>query len=89
MNYIELLAEYRTLWNNRMLIADTEEQAKEALEEVIQKDIYDQMTHPRTRKTPPIKFYWAIKRIEDSNMKDFHKMGLIHLYIAAMENGNN
>jgi len=86
MNYINLLERYRELWSNRNLSATNQDSAKEVLEETIRKDINDEMTHPRVRKDPSIKFYWAIKRIEESDMDMHFKMALIQFYIDAMEN---
>jgi hypothetical protein len=81
---LELLEAYRSLWSNRSLHA-TEEQAREVLIEAIQRDLKDEMTHPRLRKSPYEKFALALKRISDSALSAEAKFLLIRTYVAEAE----
>jgi hypothetical protein len=82
--YYKLLTSYRSLWVNRSLADETEE-PETVLKNAIQKDLLDEMTHPRVRKDPYIKMYWATKRIVESNISPEDKLGLLSNYIQIME----
>lgn len=82
-DYQVLLSAYRTLWANRALAA--EENAKETLMEAILRDLKDELTHPRVRKSPYIKFYGASKRILDSDLPFENKCALLKLHAQLME----
>jgi hypothetical protein len=86
--FVQLFESYRSLWSNRSFIKDeelTEEYCKSLLYEAIEKELRDEMTHPRTRQSPEIKFFYAIKRIINSNLSEQEKLSLIHIYISVME----
>lgn len=84
MDYKKLLNAYRSLWVNRELKAN-EGNEKEILFEAIERDLKDENAHPRVRKTPHIKFYWAIKRIGQGNVSNEEKLGLIDIHLEIVE----
>jgi hypothetical protein len=82
-----LLEAYRSLWKNRSLTTEklNEQESRSLLYETIAKELRDEMSHPRTRQSPEIKFYYAIKRIINSNLSEQEKLSLIHIHINVME----
>jgi hypothetical protein len=82
-----LLETYRRLWMNRSLTTETlnDQESKTLLYETIAKELRDEMTHPRTRQSPEVKFYYAVKRIMHSDLSDHEKLSLVHIYIDVME----
>lgn len=86
--FVQLFESYRSLWSNRSFIKDeelTEGYCKSLLYEAIEKELRDEMTHPRTRQSPEVKFYYAVKRIMHSDLSDHEKLSLVHIYIDVME----
>ena len=77
----QLLEAYKSLWSNRTL--PIEENPISTLRNAIEKDLKDEMTHPRLRKSPYKKFSFSVKRIVDSSIDEKLKLKLIdyHLYI--------
>ena len=84
MDYKKLLNAYRSLWVNRELKA-VDGNEKEILFEAIERDLKDENAHPRVRKTPHLKFFWAIKRIGQGALSDEEKVGLIEIHIEIVE----
>ncbi len=84
MKFDSLLMDYQSLWNNRNP-GKLKENSEEILYELIRRDIKDENTHPRVRRTPFQKFYWAVKRIQTSNFPSDRKMELINLHLELME----
>jgi len=91
----QLLNAYRSMWSSRSIISETNlsnEQCKSALLEAIERDLRDELTHPRVRKSLEKKFHIAIKRIMSSVLTDSEKLELIsvHLEVAnkSMNQGN-
>ncbi|CUA79443.1 MULTISPECIES: hypothetical protein [Anoxybacillus] len=82
---MELLEAYRSLWSNRSLPA-TENEAEEVLIDAIRRDLLDEMTHPRLRKSPYEKFSLAIKRIASSSLDAKQQYELVRLYVQQLEN---
>lgn len=82
---MELLEAYRSLWSNRSLPA-TENEAEEVLIDAIRRDLLDEMTHPRLRKSPYEKFSLAIKRIATSSLDAKQQYELVRLYVQQLEN---
>lgn len=80
----DLLKNYRELWNNRVLYS-TIEDSEFILRDAIKKDIMDELTHPRVRKDKMTKFYWAVRRINDSSIDPQIKLELIHVYIEELD----
>jgi hypothetical protein len=87
LSFVELLNAYRQLWSNRSLGNDqnlNEESSQQLLLETIEKELRDEMTHPRVRQSPEVKFYIALQRIMLSSLNDHEKLGLIKLHLEAM-----
>ncbi|MFC4322823.1 hypothetical protein [Litchfieldia salsa] len=85
-NYDRLLFEYKKLWNNRALVGND---SQAILFLTIERDLRDELTHPRVRKQPLEKFYLAIKRINESIIEDKDKSALIQIYINLLEKTQN
>lgn len=84
INFNQLLLEYRTLWNNRLL--NGEENAEHILKTAISRELKDENSHPRVRKSHYEKFYLAVRRVMDSNLAEGNKQQLIQVHIEMMEN---
>ncbi len=82
-DYEKLLNEYRKLWNNRKLEEDTD--AENILKKAISRELRDENSHPRVRKTIYEKFYLAVKRIAHSDLDDKSKEALIQIHIHEAE----
>jgi hypothetical protein len=55
----------------------------------IERDLNDELTHPRVRKQPLVKFYIAIKRINESDLVAEDKSALIKIHINILEKIQN
>jgi hypothetical protein len=84
INYDELLAEYRMIWNNRMLAA-SDRSSEENLKEAVKRELLDENSHPRIRKNKFEKYYSAISRITQSTISNEAKVSLIHVHNGIME----
>lgn len=84
INFNQLLKEYRTLWNNRLLSGD--EEAEYILKTAITRELKDENSHPRVRKSPYEKFYFAVKRVMESHLTENDKQLLIQVHLEMMEN---
>ncbi|EZP75840.1 hypothetical protein H839_11224 [Parageobacillus genomosp. 1] len=86
-SFSSLLETYRRLWMNRSLTTETlnEQESKTLLYETIAKELRDEMTHPRTRQSTEVKFFYAVKRIMNSDLSDHEKLSLVHIYIDVMD----
>ncbi|WP_235867318.1 hypothetical protein [Priestia abyssalis] len=78
--YVHLLNAYRRLWTNRSLQLNNDKNEQDLLYETIKKDLLDEMTHPRVRQPANVKLQWAVKRIEDADLEQELKDGLLSLY---------
>ncbi|NWQ42132.1 hypothetical protein MLOOGBEN_15645 [Bacillus sp. EB106-08-02-XG196] len=85
INFDELLAEYRMVWNNRMLAA-SDRSSEETLIEAVKRELLDENSHPRIRKNKFEKYYSAISRITQSTISNEAKVSLIHVHNGIMEN---
>lgn len=83
-NYHYLLSQYRLIWKNRKLDA-IESNSKDVLREAISRELLDENSHPRIRRSMLEKFYLAIKRITDSALSAEVKVELISLHIQIAE----
>ncbi|WNF21369.1 hypothetical protein [Mesobacillus jeotgali] len=83
MDFEKLLDEYRTIWNNRKLQSD--QVPEEILKEAISRDLKDENSHPRARKTLMVKYYLATKRIIESSLPTESKIMLIQLHMEIAE----
>ena len=84
INFDELLAEYRRVWNNRML-ATSDRSSEETLTEAVKRELLDENSHPRIRKNKFEKYYSAISRITQSTISNEAKVSLIHVHNGIME----
>jgi hypothetical protein len=80
----ELLAEYRMIWNNRLLAA-SDRSSEDTLKEAVKRELLDENSHPRIRKSKFEKYYSAISRITQSTISNEAKVSLIHLHNGVME----
>ena len=83
-NYDALLVEYRSIWNNRLL-AESEKNSEEIVKEAIKRELLDENSHPRIRKSRFEKYYSSVKRVMESTIASEAKFLLIELYIQIME----
>ncbi|SFA46039.1 hypothetical protein SAMN05192569_10111 [Parageobacillus thermantarcticus] len=86
-SFSTLLEAYRHLWTNRSLTKKklNEQESQSLLYETIEKELRDEMTHPRARQLPETKFYYAINRIMNSDLSEQEKLSLIHIHVNVME----
>ncbi|MEH7014369.1 hypothetical protein V7087_26770 [Neobacillus niacini] len=84
INYDELLAEYRMIWNNRLLAA-SDSSSEETIKEAVKRELLDENSHPRIRKNKFEKYYSAINRITQSTISNEAKVSLINLHNGVME----
>ncbi|MFD2445688.1 hypothetical protein ACFSO7_17150 [Bacillus sp. CGMCC 1.16607] len=82
--YDQLLIEYRKIWNNRLLLSD-EKDSKTILLEAINRELNDENSHPRIRRSKFEKYYLATRRLLDSPISDESKLKLIQLHNELME----
>jgi hypothetical protein len=84
VSFDDLLGEYRRIWNNRLL--ETEGKgSKETSVDAIKRELLDENSHPRIRKSKFEKYYSAIKRVMDSTISLEAKLWLIAIHNEAME----
>ncbi|MEH7332230.1 hypothetical protein V7161_06305 [Neobacillus drentensis] len=84
INFDAILEQYRSIWNNRLL-APGEKNSEEILLEAIKRELMDENSHPRIRKSKYEKYYLATKRVVDSTIADEVKIQLIWLHNEMME----
>lgn len=85
--YDKLLKEYRELWNNRKL--ESEESPENIIKEAIARDLRDENSHPRARRTLMEKYFLATKRILDSSLSNESKIFLIQMHAQQAEEIKN
>ncbi|MEH7226012.1 hypothetical protein V7112_19540 [Bacillus sp. JJ1566] len=85
VDFERLLKAYQSLWMNRRLW-HKDISSEDILRATIQRDLLDELTHPRLRKTPYEKFFMATKRIFDSSLPIEDKLNIQHVYLEEMEN---
>jgi hypothetical protein len=78
-----LLAEYRTIWNNRALVT-VGNKSEEILKEAIKRELLDENSHPRIRKNRYEKYYSAVKRVVNSTISQEAKLQLIVVHNEIM-----
>ncbi|WP_442594155.1 hypothetical protein [Neobacillus sp. D3-1R] len=83
-DFEQLLVEYRKLWNNRLL-AQEDLDSEVIVIEAIKRELKDENSHPRIRKSIFEKYYLATKRILESNISNEYKMILIELHKEIMK----
>ncbi|WP_110927826.1 hypothetical protein [Bacillus massiliglaciei] len=82
-DYAILLKAYVEIWNNRTQIETAEPEA--VLKELILRELLDENTHPRARRTIYEKFFVSIQKIMASNLGEQEKNALTEFYIGQME----
>lgn len=73
-----MIEAYRKLWKSRTGAESIETQ--EELEQKIQMELKDELTHPRVRKSKTEKLELALQRIEQSDLNEEQKFHLSSLY---------
>jgi hypothetical protein len=84
-----LLEAYRLIWKNRLLISEGTSSEK-ILKETIKRELLDENSHPRVRKSKEEKYLSATKRIIESDLTSEEKVSLIevHLEMVSQLNGD-
>jgi hypothetical protein len=82
----QLFSAYQKLWVNRSFSNQDNLSVKEKLSYAIQKDLRDEMTHPRVRKSPEVKYELAVQRINNSSLAHSEQLALIDLYTKLLRN---
>lgn len=84
VHFEALLAEYRKIWNNRMLETN-DHTSEQTLKEAVKRELLDENSHPRIRKNAFEKYYSAINRIVNSEITNEAKVSLIHIHNQIMD----
>jgi hypothetical protein len=84
VSFDDLLNEYRRIWNNRLL-ETVGKSSQEILVEAIKRELLDENSHPRIRKSKFEKYYSAIKRVVDSTITLEAKLLLIKVHNEVMD----
>ena len=81
MDFGVLLNAYRSIWNNRLL-RNNDLSDEYILKDAIKRELLDENSHPRIRKSKEEKMYLALKRIVESNVMAEDQFHLIKLHIT-------
>ncbi|WP_163100879.1 hypothetical protein [Peribacillus alkalitolerans] len=84
ISHNELLKCYQQIWNNRN-ITDGEDPSG-VLHELIKRELLDENSHPRIRKSKYEKFYMSIARLIESTLHENEKSALLQQYLNIMKN---
>ncbi|WP_108671476.1 hypothetical protein [Peribacillus acanthi] len=84
ISHSELLKCYQQIWNNR-IIAEGEDPLA-VLQELIKRELLDENSHPRIRKSKYEKFYMSTARLMESSLDENEKSALLQLYLFTMKN---
>ncbi|MCQ6276610.1 hypothetical protein JMM81_16985 [Bacillus sp. V3B] len=84
LDYASLLNAYRSIWNNRSLVAEAGYE-EDVLKEAILRELKDENSHPRVRRSHVEKYIFATKRIIESSITNEEKVSLIKLHLEIME----
>ncbi len=82
-HYDHLLQQFRSLWSGRKL--DSGGDSEQTLKEAIKRELLDEYTHPRLRRSLYEKFYLAVERILQSSLPAGDKLDLIEMYKDTAE----
>lgn len=55
------------------------------MDEAMENELLDKLTHPRLRKKAEVKFFESVKRVNESDLSDAEKVQLIDAYIDCIE----
>jgi hypothetical protein len=83
-NYEVLLHLFKKIWKNRDLKSN-ESDSGVILKESVVRELKDENSHPRVRKSKEVKYYFAIKRITESTLTKEEKYLLIEYYTLQMD----
>ncbi|WP_064091318.1 hypothetical protein [Rossellomorea aquimaris] len=83
-SYESLLKAYSQLWKNRFLVDSDSISAEEVIKEAIKRDLSDENSHPRARKSKDRKFILATNRIINSDLTNDVKVALVNLHIQLL-----
>jgi hypothetical protein len=79
-----LLEAFLSLWNNRE--ANEKSQSPiDTIKVMMKSELLDEFSHPRVRKTKEEKFYSAVKRVVESDLKIEDQIRLIKLYTSVFD----
>lgn len=84
VNFDTLLIEYRTIWHHRLL-ETSEKNSEETLIHAVKRELLDENSHPRIRKTRFEKYYSAISRVVNSTVEPEAKLRIIELHNQVMK----
>ncbi|MBE3570893.1 MAG: hypothetical protein IMW92_12510 [Bacillales bacterium] len=79
-----LLDMFLSLWNKREANEGSNSPST-SIKERMKSELLDEFSHPRVRKTKEEKYYLAVKRVVDSDLKEEDQLRLIRLYTDVME----
>jgi hypothetical protein len=79
-----LLDIFLSLWNKRE-VKEGSHTPSTTVKEMMKSELLDEFSHPRVRKTKEEKYYLAVKRVVDSDLKAVDQIRLIRLYTDVME----
>lgn len=84
INFEQILENYRSLWNNRKLSQIGS--AEDTLKEAILRELLDENSHPRIRRSIYDKYFLSSKRILESSLLNEEKLILLNLHKEILEN---
>lgn len=79
-----LLDIFLSLWNKREVKVGSNSPTA-TVKEMMKSELLDEFSHPRVRKTKEEKYFLAVKRVIDSDLKTEDQIRLIRLYTDVME----
>lgn len=84
IQYDSLLNQYRAIWHHRLLEANLT--SEEILKEAISRELKDENSHPRIRKSIYEKYYYSTKRLLESSISEEARGQLLALHLEIMKN---
>lgn len=82
-DYDLLLSQYRSIWNHRLLVG--ERSSEEIIKEAITRELKDENSHPRVRKSIYEKYFLSTQRLHNSSINKEGKLELLGLHIDIMK----
>lgn len=81
----ELLQAYLSIWNNRSVQYEQQQDKEGILSELVRRELLDENAHPRVRKSVFEKFYYSMKRLSESDQSSDKIHALTKVYLSQME----
>lgn len=81
----ELLQAYLSIWNNRSVQCEQQQDKEGILSELVRRELLDENAHPRVRKSVFEKFYYSMKRLSESDQSNDKIHALTKVYLSQME----